>query len=410
VFFSSLSKWRDKVLTTSFSSLFSKPATEHDVSQKKRRKTSGNVKDVDLPSNVEIPGISTSEFDNSVDGNSPPCPILHLNSGSETDDATDDDALSAEVDIACNITGGEGGECDSDGSLRLRTSSSFVAESMDVMKNVARTPPEGTTVFENVTPSPNETPETSAAWPGNSAGVAPVNLNLAIPDLHDVRRSLPFQDEASATDGPSGNPAPLPRSIPTLSSGFTHAAAIPVPPELKTFDFEECKQELEDLNERGANNEDFEFSSELFDDDDDADGPAALRLPIPLVRRESFTTVASEYTYDDDSTVDHACSICLGGYRKGDMLSASKYCPHIFHKDCILQWLERRDECPCCRVKMITENEMNIAATSLVGKTRMVRAVAAYQSASPPGLSVPGVSGHASPFSGTVRRSAQQRD
>jgi Ring finger domain len=104
--------------------------------------------------------------------------------------------------------------------------------------------------------------------------------------------------------------------------------------------------------------------------------PPNLHLPIAMTKRESFATAASEYTYDDDSTGDNVCPICLSGYKKGDMLVVSKHCTHCFHKDCILEWLDKHDECPICRVNMVTNLELSRAATSLVGKTRMYRAVA----------------------------------
>jgi galactose-1-phosphate uridylyltransferase len=59
-----------------------------------------------------------------------------------------------------------------------------------------------------------------------------------------------------------------------------------------------------------------------------------------------------------------------------------QHCTHCFHKDCILQWLENHNDCPFCRVDMITDSEMNKAATHLVGKTRMYRAVATMQPSS----------------------------
>jgi hypothetical protein len=77
---------------------------------------------------------------------------------------------------------------------------------------------------------------------------------------------------------------------------------------------------------------------------------------------------------------------------EGETVIASKYCPHLFHKECILVWLEKHDMCPCCRTNMVTSTDMNKAATSIVGKTRMCRAVAALKPShlSPPPSPTPG--------------------
>ena len=32
-----------------------------------------------------------------------------------------------------------------------------------------------------------------------------------------------------------------------------------------------------------------------------------------------------------------------------DIVSHSKLCKHEYHTDCIHQWLEKYDTCPCCR-------------------------------------------------------------
>lgn len=319
-----------------------------------------------------------SDTDTSTDGRSPQTsPQYSRSTSSETDgDALDNECLS-EGDIGYSIAELDDEDENEDESVSgesLRTSSPSVDDSMDALQNLARTPKSGT-VSKNEISTPNESPNT----PSPDNAVAPP-VHLAVPDLREVRRTLP---------------ALAPLTIPTLNVGFVHAAAIP---ENESFESEECKEELENKMEESA---DEEF---------------ALNLPIPLVRRESYTTTASEFTYDDESTVEHSCPICLGGYKKGDMLSASKHCPHMFHKECILQWLEKHAECPLCRVKMITDNEMNQAATSLVGKTRMYRAVEAYQPAprTPRAArvvpSAPNSRTHVSPFTGTMRRSAQQHD
>jgi len=54
------------------------------------------------------------------------------------------------------------------------------------------------------------------------------------------------------------------------------------------------------------------------------------------------------------------CSICLGSYEEDDTAASvlqSVTCPHRFHNECILDWLQRQAnlECPCCRLPMVSE-------------------------------------------------------
>jgi hypothetical protein len=37
------------------------------------------------------------------------------------------------------------------------------------------------------------------------------------------------------------------------------------------------------------------------------------------------------------------CSICLDGYEPSDVVFKSTRCAHMFHKDCLMEWLERRN-------------------------------------------------------------------
>ncbi|OEU08275.1 hypothetical protein FRACYDRAFT_145400, partial [Fragilariopsis cylindrus CCMP1102] len=46
-----------------------------------------------------------------------------------------------------------------------------------------------------------------------------------------------------------------------------------------------------------------------------------------------------------------SCSICMESFQVGDKISISPTinCPHIFHHNCIREWLLRKKVCPCCR-------------------------------------------------------------
>ena len=62
---------------------------------------------------------------------------------------------------------------------------------------------------------------------------------------------------------------------------------------------------------------------------------------------------------DDGTTVPSECSICLADYQEGDVVVWAKTdrCNHIFHEECIEQWLERHDNCPLCREKILEDDD-----------------------------------------------------
>mmetsp|Transcript_29982 Transcript_29982/g.49503 ORF Transcript_29982/g.49503 Transcript_29982/m.49503 type:complete len:299 (-) Transcript_29982:49-945(-) len=59
------------------------------------------------------------------------------------------------------------------------------------------------------------------------------------------------------------------------------------------------------------------------------------------------------------------CDICMMDYELDDKISQSKNveCDHIFHKECILDWMQKKHTCPCCRRNYLGEdNHDNVAA------------------------------------------------
>eukprot|EP00526_Cylindrotheca_closterium_P009554 CAMPEP_0113637210 /NCGR_PEP_ID=MMETSP0017_2-20120614/19470_1 /TAXON_ID=2856 /ORGANISM="Cylindrotheca closterium" /LENGTH=429 /DNA_ID=CAMNT_0000548213 /DNA_START=250 /DNA_END=1539 /DNA_ORIENTATION=+ /assembly_acc=CAM_ASM_000147 len=66
---------------------------------------------------------------------------------------------------------------------------------------------------------------------------------------------------------------------------------------------------------------------------------------------------------DDDEEEGLTCVICLDCFEPGDLVSWTKHdptCTHIFHDECIRQWLEerRQDECPSCRCHLVPPVEI----------------------------------------------------
>jgi hypothetical protein len=56
------------------------------------------------------------------------------------------------------------------------------------------------------------------------------------------------------------------------------------------------------------------------------------------------------------------CPICLDDYGIGDEICSSPNheCPHVFHLECMSEWLMKRNECPLCRadyLKVSTDDE-----------------------------------------------------
>uniref|UniRef100_A0A7S1C0C8 RING-type domain-containing protein n=1 Tax=Corethron hystrix TaxID=216773 RepID=A0A7S1C0C8_9STRA len=54
------------------------------------------------------------------------------------------------------------------------------------------------------------------------------------------------------------------------------------------------------------------------------------------------------------------CAVCLEDCRAGERIvwSSNRACPHFFHYDCLVPWIERRCSklCPCCRQHFVDED------------------------------------------------------
>lgn len=73
-----------------------------------------------------------------------------------------------------------------------------------------------------------------------------------------------------------------------------------------------------------------------------------------------------------DAGIPSECSICLELYKVGDTICVSNSidCDHVFHKECVSEWLSQHNHCPLCRVDLMSANKKKtppkrIASTNL---------------------------------------------
>lgn len=55
------------------------------------------------------------------------------------------------------------------------------------------------------------------------------------------------------------------------------------------------------------------------------------------------------------SESDVCCSICMDNIFNNEIYKTS--CDHIFHRNCLLKWLEKKESCPYCRKECLLEKK-----------------------------------------------------
>ncbi|CAJ1948261.1 unnamed protein product [Cylindrotheca closterium] len=109
--------------------------------------------------------------------------------------------------------------------------------------------------------------------------------------------------------------------------------------------------ELSEMESNATSNSN--FSAE---DNNDDTPPPRLSITPPV---DDLNGDAAPFQEDDEDTRP-ACTICFNEYKPGDEICWSNHpqCNHMFHKDCIEEWLLRHDECPCCRLNYMLPKEV----------------------------------------------------
>lgn len=58
---------------------------------------------------------------------------------------------------------------------------------------------------------------------------------------------------------------------------------------------------------------------------------------------------------DDGVNTERECMICMEEFAAGDSVAWSIHCDHVFHDDCLTEWLMKHDNCPYCRQLVIPD-------------------------------------------------------
>jgi hypothetical protein len=113
------------------------------------------------------------------------------------------------------------------------------------------------------------------------------------------------------------------------------------------------------LEQKAANRLDFSIhsrcSSGVFnnEDQDEIEGAKTGKEPDSDSLFKSLASSIRSITSKASLTIDSRkqCPICIDEYEIGDEICSSpnEECPHVFHVDCMTQWLLKHGDCPLCR-------------------------------------------------------------
>lgn len=198
----------------------------------------------------------------------------------------------------------------------------------------------------------------------------------------------PIKDEGKNTDEePPSMPSLHSPEIKSSGKHFLSMNKLKLPPSLKRrpmFSLIPNTSEDEETNVHDEEAKVYDEEAKVYDEvakvyDEEANVYDSVEngeqhhstsdIEIPEIKEEAIMTpvISSRKSYENEMKESH-CPICLDNYEDGDHIFYSQYCSHYFHKECIEEWLEKNFECPCCRIQMISNDEIGQAISKLMNK------------------------------------------
>ena len=128
-------------------------------------------------------------------------------------------------------------------------------------------------------------------------------------------------------------------------------------------DEEEEENENGNINQNNNNNESYESNEDDEESNEDNNLMQAYNL-----KKKKYILELNEFQYKHikkySKIKEKKCSICLLKYKKPDIIKEFP-CNHIFHKNCILRWLEKSNICPLCKYDITGDvNNMELKNSS----------------------------------------------
>lgn len=163
-------------------------------------------------------------------------------------------------------------------------------------------------------------------------------------------------DSSTATEDPPLSPQPQP---PTQTPTLTPTIAST--PSVSKSSSSKCPESPGRTERRPLLSPDSEDSEDNF---------GSTEEPLDLSQTNNCAPThhhSSIYDFEDDEDV---CPICLDNFEVGDIVMFARQnqgsCAHVFHEECLLQWLleQRENECPTCRNKFIENAGTNSTSSS----------------------------------------------
>ena len=82
---------------------------------------------------------------------------------------------------------------------------------------------------------------------------------------------------------------------------------------------------------------------------------------MPYSEKDSQSFTSAERTELEEAEDKKCCSICLNDYEDSEVVRVIPDCGHMFHKDCIDEWLRLHPTCPICRTSPLPSQRNSVS-------------------------------------------------